>query len=295
MPGPAAPVAVGPPTDADLASYADAVRRSAPRLSRFAVPDPDGLGAAMQRQGAAYRIFLIRALDPGPAEGIVGRVNVSTIVRGAYQGATIGYESYDPYAGRGLFTEGLRLVVDACFAPLPGGLGLHRLEANVQPVNIRSAAVLRRLGFVHEGWSPDYLWINGGRDGARAWQDHDRYAAVATDWPAPPYRLRGHPPMAVVLRAGPAAPEGAAVRLAAELAVPVLDTRLVGETAWTLLAGSAVGAVVVVADAHVSVEVRGRLRAAGFDPGRVILVEASGLLDDASVTRTALQVRAAYG
>lgn len=132
-------VRVSPPTSADIPAYAEAVRRSAHRMRPFAVADPDGLAPALPRQGPDYRTFLIRALDPAGNHGLVGRVNVNTIVRGAHLGATIGYDAYDPYAGRGLFAEGLRVVLAICFTPAPNGLGLHRIEANVQPANTRSA------------------------------------------------------------------------------------------------------------------------------------------------------------
>jgi [ribosomal protein S5]-alanine N-acetyltransferase len=66
-------------------------------------------------------------------------------------------------------TEALRAAVSHAF----GDLGLHRLEANIQPGNVASIALVRRLGFQKEGFSPRYLRING------QWRDHERWALLA--------------------------------------------------------------------------------------------------------------------
>lgn len=108
--------------------------------------------------------YLIHADD-----ALVGVVNASEIVRGSFQSCYLGYYAFATMAGRGLMTAGMRLVLARLFQTE----GLHRVEANIQPGNTRSIAFVRRLGFRQEGYSPDYLRING------EWRDHERWALLA--------------------------------------------------------------------------------------------------------------------
>jgi len=85
----------------------------------------------------------------------VGVVNIGEIVRGALQSAFLGYYGSAAHAGQGYMTEGLTLVLRLAFRRL----GLHRLEANVQPGNRASLALLRRLGFRLEGFTPIFTPI----------------------------------------------------------------------------------------------------------------------------------------
>ncbi len=70
--------------------------------------------------------------------------------------------------------EGLELVLGRAFTEL----GLHRLEANIQPGNHASIALVERCGFVREGFSERYLKV-GGR-----WRDHERWAIRVEQWRA---------------------------------------------------------------------------------------------------------------
>ena len=67
--------------------------------------------------------------------------------------------------------EGIELVLAHAFETL----GLHRLEANIQPANAASIALAKRAGFRLEGFSPRYLKIDG------LWRDHEGWAIVAED------------------------------------------------------------------------------------------------------------------
>nr|WP_309237903.1 GNAT family N-acetyltransferase [Streptomyces albidus (ex Kaewkla and Franco 2022)] len=167
-------VYIRPPQPADDAVYREAVLRSVDHLSPWNPVEPDGLPDLLRRQGPALRSFMIFDSED---DGLVGRVNVANIVRGRFCNGSLGYDSYVPYAGTGRMTEGMQLIVDRCFESAPQGLGLHRLEINVQPENDRSAAMARRMGFRHEGFSPRMLFLND------AWRDHERFAMTAEEWP----------------------------------------------------------------------------------------------------------------
>jgi len=102
---------------------------------------------------------------------IAGVFTVSQIVRGAFQSAYLGYYAHERHSGQGLMREALEQILDHCFGPL----GLHRVEANIQPGNARSIALARGAGFRLEGFSPRYLLIGG------QWRDHERYAITADE------------------------------------------------------------------------------------------------------------------
>ena len=103
------------------------------------------------------------------SEEIVGVININNIVRGSFLSASLGYYSSAKHQGLGYMTEALELVVRYAFEHL----GLHRVEANIQPHNRPSRNLVQRCGFVLEGESKEFLFINGG------WRDHERW--VRTD------------------------------------------------------------------------------------------------------------------
>jgi len=103
---------------------------------------------------------------------LAGVIHISEIVRGNFCSAYLGYYAFAPHHNHGYMTRGLAAVLSDAF----GRQGLHRLEANIQPGNTASRALVERLGFRLEGFSPRYLKIAG------RWCDHERWAIAAEDW-----------------------------------------------------------------------------------------------------------------
>ena len=125
--------------------------------------------------------FLVCRLEDGV---IVGVFTLSQIVRRLFQSAYLGYYAEQPYGGQGYMTEGMALVLRHTFTAMK----LHRVEANVQPENLASIALVKRSGFRLEGFSPRYLKIAG------RWRDHQRWAMTIDDWRRLRRRLRGPSP-----------------------------------------------------------------------------------------------------
>jgi RimJ/RimL family protein N-acetyltransferase len=127
---------------------------------------------------AAGRLVAEQAMTDGPIAGdwvqmgvehageLVGDLAVG-LDRSAIA-ATIGYTLRSDAWGRGLGTEAVGALVDALF-----GVGIERVVATIDPLNLRSARLLERLGFDYEGRAVGAAFVRG------AWLDDDRYAITA--------------------------------------------------------------------------------------------------------------------
>lgn len=110
--------------------------------------------------------FLVKTLHDGE---ICGVVNLNLITYEALCSAHVSYFGVAGQAEKGYMKEGLIQVVKHAF----GELGLHRLEANIQPDNLASVALAQSAGFQYEGFSRRLLKIND------VWCDHERWAILA--------------------------------------------------------------------------------------------------------------------
>ncbi|MGH8713563.1 MAG: GNAT family N-acetyltransferase [Casimicrobiaceae bacterium] len=186
MPAPKNALAVGPrvylrrPSPRDAAAFIAGVRQSE-RLHRGWVQAPTtaaGFAAYLRRFAGPRSRTARSATHAGVVvckladHALLGMFNFSEIVRGAFNSSYLGYYAFAPHAGHGYMSEGLELTLGLAF----GKLRLHRVEANVQPTNRRSVALVRHAGFTREGFSRRYVKIAG------RWRDHERWAMLAEDW-----------------------------------------------------------------------------------------------------------------
>ncbi|HEY9600142.1 MAG TPA: GNAT family N-acetyltransferase [Allocoleopsis sp.] len=103
---------------------------------------------------------------------IIGSVNFRNFVRGVLQSCTLGYSVAEAYQGKGYMTEALQVAISYVFTQL----NMHRITASYLPHNQRSGKLLKRLGFVVEGYAYDYIMING------KWEDHILTSLVNPNW-----------------------------------------------------------------------------------------------------------------
>jgi ribosomal-protein-alanine N-acetyltransferase len=155
------------------AAFIDAAARSRSLHGRWTTPP-----TTRER----YRSLVERLREPRnaghfvctPDDELAGVVNITEIVRGSFCSGYLGYYAFVPHDRCGYMCAGLTAVIQLAFRKY----GLHRLEANIQPENSRSIALVRGLGFEREGYSPRYLKIAG------RWRDHERWAVTAEAWKA---------------------------------------------------------------------------------------------------------------
>jgi ribosomal-protein-alanine N-acetyltransferase len=158
-------------SDAD--AFVAAVRASR-ALHRPWVYPPSTIDAFARRmkpvRGGARHVSLVAVSNEDGS--LIGVLNLSEIIRGPLQQAYLGYYAFAPHCGNGYMKEAMQLLLRHAFVALK----LHRIEANIQPANAPSLALVRGAGFVREGYSARYLKIAG------RWRDHERWALNAEQW-----------------------------------------------------------------------------------------------------------------
>lgn len=163
---------IRPPAIDDCATFLAAVRQS--RSLHHPWVSPPATKEAYRRyvqrvSSSTHRAFLVVQTE---GKNLVGAINLNNIIRGAFRNAFLGYFAFSNYERKGLMHEGMQLVLAYAFRKLK----LHRLEANIQPDNRSSIALVQKCGFEREGFSRRYLRIAG------RWRDHERWALCAEDF-----------------------------------------------------------------------------------------------------------------
>jgi ribosomal-protein-alanine N-acetyltransferase len=128
-----------------------------------------GQGEVIARQLANYErgAMLPLLIIDGGGE-IAGSLNLNSIIRGAFQNASVGYWVSQARAGHGLASAAVAEAIGIAF----GELGLHRLDAQTLLHNTPSQHVLVRNGFRPFAVAQAYLKIAG------RWQDHIMFSLL---------------------------------------------------------------------------------------------------------------------
>lgn len=101
-----------------------------------------------------------------------GEITLSSIQRGPFQSASIGYWIDEAEAGHGYVPEGVVMVLHFAFE----AIDLHRVEISIIPRNRSSLRVVEKLGIRREGVAERFLEIDG------KWEDHVRFAMTSEEW-----------------------------------------------------------------------------------------------------------------
>lgn len=158
------------PSSRRRTEFLKAVAQSRTLHGKWASPPctPDAFDALLKLPKENHMMFWVVT----EKNALAGAINISEIVWGKFQSGYLGYYALVPYDGQGYMKRGLRAVITEAFVTY----GLHRLEANIQPDNVRSIGLAKSLGFRKEGYSPRYLKIAG------RWRDHERWAITKEEW-----------------------------------------------------------------------------------------------------------------
>ncbi len=102
---------------------------------------------------------------------LVGGASLMDVMRGLAQAAFLGWFVHSPFWRRGYGKEAVRALIDIGFRDV----GLHRLEAGIEPENRRSILLARSLGLRKEGLKRRAVFL---RD---TWVDLGVYAVTCED------------------------------------------------------------------------------------------------------------------
>jgi RimJ/RimL family protein N-acetyltransferase len=121
--------------------------------------------------GFAQRTILNWMVVSRSDDALIGTCALFRIER-RHRRAEIGYSLRSDHWGRGLAAEAVSLMLDWAFRTL----GLHRVEADIDPRNDGSRKLLERLGFASEGLLRERYFVGDEIS------DTELFGLLAGDW-----------------------------------------------------------------------------------------------------------------
>lgn len=167
----------------DFADWRDVRRRNHDWLTRWeprrvpggpdVVENRDAFASRCSARAREWQLGTGYGFGVFAEEGaFAGEMNISSVQRGPFQNAYVGYWIDEARAGGGYTPEALVVAARFAFEEL----GLHRLQVAIIPRNGPSRRVVEKLGLREEGVALRYLEING------VWEDHVRYGFTSEEW-----------------------------------------------------------------------------------------------------------------
>jgi len=139
----------------------------------------------VQDEQAAVRLAAQRAQDDSywavcleSGGDLIGNLYLAASGPEQWRTWELGYVFNPDRWGQGYATQACRGLLDHVFQNLWG----HRVLAECSPENIRSWALLERLGFRREGHVRAGASFASGADGEPVWHDSYLYAVLDTEW-----------------------------------------------------------------------------------------------------------------
>ena len=142
-----------------------------PWASSQSLGDTSAFIAGTRRQVAEDNGFQAAIVFEGRIAGVVGFHSVDW----PHRKTSVGYWFGEVHQGSGTMTRAVRALVEHALHTWQ----LHRVEARVAPENVRSRAVLERLGFRREGTLREAELVG------ERYLDSVVYAVLASEWDAP--------------------------------------------------------------------------------------------------------------
>jgi ribosomal-protein-alanine N-acetyltransferase len=171
------------PQEADAQATLDYMLRNRERFAPTDPPKPEDFytlernkkyahdAAAQFEAKTAFRFNVF--LRQGGSD-LIAHINFTQVFYGPFRSCSLGYSIDAAHEGKGLMFETVSAAIDWVFSEAK----LHRVQAGHLTDNVRSAALLKRLGFTVIGIAPNYLFISG------AWRDHVLTQLIHPAYPA---------------------------------------------------------------------------------------------------------------
>jgi ribosomal-protein-alanine N-acetyltransferase len=159
-------VHVRPLTRQDYVSWRDAYSSMLPRKNAFDTENRSGdelsrpsFSKTLRSQAdnrARDRVYDL-AIFTSADRTLVGFVSLMDVIRGLFQNAFVGLTIFNNYWQSGYGRAAAEAIVDIAF----NDLGLHRLEAGIEPRNTRCLRGTRLFGFRKEGTKRRAVYLRG--------------------------------------------------------------------------------------------------------------------------------------